>query len=105
MPEPGPARDDDEDDLETRLSGAGAPSSPGRPHEEEEETLASAASRETRDTEAPTGVMLDPYYPNQFLFACVAGEGRFAGMDPLRIGAQQSIAVPGIRRIFSCSSH
>jgi len=53
----------------------------------------------------PTGVMLDPYYPNQLLFACVAGEGQFAGMDALRTVAPQSITVPGMHRFFTCFSH
>ncbi|MCE9634120.1 MAG: Ig-like domain-containing protein [Planctomycetes bacterium] len=53
----------------------------------------------------PTGIMFDAYYPNQMLFACVAGEGQFSGMDAVRTIAPQSITVPGIRRIFTCYSH
>jgi hypothetical protein len=53
----------------------------------------------------PTGVMYDAYFPNQFIFSCVAGEGKFAGMDSLRNLPPQSITVPGIRRIFTCFSH
>jgi hypothetical protein len=53
----------------------------------------------------PTGAMMDPYFPNQMIFACVAGEGRFVGMDPLRQTSPDGITVPGIRRIFSCYSH
>jgi hypothetical protein len=53
----------------------------------------------------PTGAMLDPYYPNTLLFACVAGEGQFAGMDAVRTIPPQSITVGGIRRIFTCYSH
>lgn len=53
----------------------------------------------------PTSAMLDPYYPGNFLFACVAGEGKFAGMDSLRTISAQSITVPGIRRIFTCYQH
>jgi hypothetical protein len=53
----------------------------------------------------PTGVMYDPYYPNTFIFACVAGQGQFAGMDALRNLPPQSITVPGIRRFFTCYSH
>lgn len=53
----------------------------------------------------PTGAMLDPYYPNADLYACVAGEGQFAGMDAIRNITPQAITVPGIRRIFTCYSH
>jgi hypothetical protein len=53
----------------------------------------------------PTGVMYDAYFPNQFIFSCVAGEGKFAGMDSLRNLPPQTITVPGIRRIFTCFSH
>lgn len=53
----------------------------------------------------PTGAMLDPYYPGQFLFACVAGEAKFVGMDPFRVISPTGITVPGIRRIFTCYSH
>ncbi|MCI0636215.1 MAG: hypothetical protein L0206_20225, partial [Actinobacteria bacterium] len=53
----------------------------------------------------PTGVMLDPYWPNVDLYACVAGEGRFGGMDLNRNTPIETITVPGIRRIFTCYSH
>lgn len=53
----------------------------------------------------PTGVMYDAYFPNQMIFSCVAGEGKFAGMDSLRNLPPEAITVPGIRRIFTCFSH
>jgi hypothetical protein len=53
----------------------------------------------------PTSAVMDAFYPNQFLFACVSGEAKFVGMDPLRNVAPQGITVPGIRRIFTCYSH
>jgi hypothetical protein len=53
----------------------------------------------------PTKAMLDPFYPNQFLFACVAGEAQFAGMDFARSIAPGSITVPGIRNMFTIYQH
>lgn len=53
----------------------------------------------------PTKAMLDPYYPCQFLFACVAGEAQFVGMDFLRQIPGEGITVPGMRNIFTVYQH
>jgi hypothetical protein len=53
----------------------------------------------------PQSAMLDGYYPNQFLFASVTGQGQFAAMDYLRKINPTMINVPGIRRIYTAFSH
>ena len=53
----------------------------------------------------PTFASLDPFYPNAFLFAAVAGTGQFVGMDPSRAVSPKGIRVPGLGKIFTCYTH
>ncbi len=53
----------------------------------------------------PSGALLDPFYPNAFLFAAVAGTGQLAGGDPTRNVPMTLVRVPGIRKLATCFTH
>lgn len=53
----------------------------------------------------PTFATLDPFYPNAFLFAAVAGTGSLAAMDPNRPVPPTNIFVGQIRRYATCFTH
>lgn len=53
----------------------------------------------------PTSALLDPFFPNAFVFAAVAGTGQIAGLDPARPLSAEYSLIPGVRRLFTTYSH
>lgn len=53
----------------------------------------------------PTSVLLDGFYPNNHMFAAVAGQGQLAAGDRFRDFPVTHITVPGIRKIYTAFSH
>jgi hypothetical protein len=54
---------------------------------------------------SPTFATLDPFYPNAFLFAAVAGTGSLAAMDPNRPVPPTDVFVGQIRRYSTAFTH